>query len=144
LTALFLSPVLGIVIDKIKLRGIITAFGTGAMMQSFICLAVLSVSPLYAIAVIGFTFALVPSAMWPCVPVLVEEKQTGTAFGLLSAFINSGLTGVYYLQAFIAEKYDFESQILFYALLALVGLILATVFNVLDYMRRPPLKRCNE
>jgi len=33
----------------------------------------------------------VPAAMWPCVPLVVEEKRVGTAFGLMTAIQNLGL-----------------------------------------------------
>jgi len=41
--------------------------------------------------VLGAAFVLVPAAMWPSVPLVVEEKRVGTAFGLMTAIQNMGL-----------------------------------------------------
>jgi len=40
---------------------------------------------------LGAAFVLVPAAMWPSVPLVVEEKRVGTAFGLMTAIQNIGL-----------------------------------------------------
>jgi hypothetical protein len=40
---------------------------------------------------LGAAFVLVPAAMWPSVPLVVEEKRVGTAFGLMTAIQNLGL-----------------------------------------------------
>src|ERR1700690_4539494 len=40
---------------------------------------------------LGAAFGLVPAAMWPSVPLVVEEKRVGTAFGLMTAIQNIGL-----------------------------------------------------
>ena len=42
-------------------------------------------------ALLGAAFVLVPAAMWPSVPLVVEEKRVGTAFGLMTAIQNLGL-----------------------------------------------------
>jgi MFS family permease len=41
---------------------------------------------------LGVSFSLVASALWPSLPLLIEEKRLGTAFGLTTLIQNAGLT----------------------------------------------------
>jgi len=36
-------------------------------------------------------FVLVPAAMWPSIPLVVDKERVGTAFGLMTAIQNIGL-----------------------------------------------------
>jgi hypothetical protein len=38
---------------------------------------------------LGISFSLVASALWPSLPLLVEEKRLGTAFGLTTLIQHS-------------------------------------------------------
>jgi len=40
------------------------------------------------IAVMGVAFSLVPSTVWPIVPLIVEESVCGTAFGIMYSLYN--------------------------------------------------------
>ena len=46
------------------------------------------------ILLLGITFSLVPSAMWPSVPKIIPEKQLGTAYALIFWVQNWGLMGI--------------------------------------------------
>lgn len=64
----------------------------------------------YVIAIIliillGITFSLVPSAMWPSVPKIIPEKQLGTAYALIFWVQNWGLMGMPFLVGIVLEKY---------------------------------------
>lgn len=64
----------------------------------------------YVIAIIliillGITFSLVPSAMWPSVPKIIPEKQLGTAYALIFWVQNIGLMLVPLLIGLVLEKY---------------------------------------
>jgi MFS family permease len=48
-------------------------------------------NPIPSMIALGAAFVLVPAAMWPSVPLVVEEKRVGTAFGLMTAIQNLGL-----------------------------------------------------
>ena len=48
-------------------------------------------NPIPMMVLLGAAFVLVPAAMWPSVPMIVEEKRVGTAFGLMTAIQNLGL-----------------------------------------------------
>ena len=49
------------------------------------------VPPLLPMILLGAAFVLVPAAMWPAVPLIVEKNRVGTAFGLMTMIQNVGL-----------------------------------------------------
>jgi len=57
------------------------------------------------ILMLGVTFSLVPSAMWPSVPKIIPEKQLGTAYALIFWVQNWGLMGMPLLIGIMLEKY---------------------------------------
>ena len=61
---------------------------------------------LLATVVLGFAFALVPSAMWPSVPRFVPQRQLGTAFALIFFIQNLvALFGVPYLIGVVLNRF---------------------------------------
>jgi predicted MFS family arabinose efflux permease len=57
------------------------------------------------IILLGITFSLVPSAMWPSVPKIIPENQLGTAYALIFWVQNIGLMLVPLLIGWVLEKY---------------------------------------
>jgi MFS family permease len=57
------------------------------------------------IMLLGVTFSLVPSAMWPSVPKIIPERQLGTAYALIFWVQNIGLMLVPVLIGWVLEKY---------------------------------------
>jgi MFS family permease len=55
--------------------------------------------------VLGISFSLVPSAMWPSVAKIIPEKQLGTAYALIFWIQNIGLMGVPFLVGKVLERY---------------------------------------
>jgi hypothetical protein len=68
------------------------------MYAAFFVMALTTWNPIPFIILIGLVFSLVPSAIWPCVPLIIDERGVGAAFGLLSSLINSSLVIMYYVQ----------------------------------------------
>jgi MFS family permease len=62
------------------------------------------------ILLLGVTFSLVPSAMWPSVPKIIPEKQLGTAYALIFWVQNWGLMGMPLLIGWVLDKYCILSQ----------------------------------
>jgi MFS family permease len=64
-----------------------------------------SVIAVILIMLLGVTFSLVPSAMWPSVPKIIPERQLGTAYALIFWVQNIGLMLVPVLIGWVLEKY---------------------------------------
>lgn len=61
---------------------------------------------LAATIVLGFAFALVPSAMWPSIPKFIPQHQLGTAYAVIFWMQNLvALWGVPYLIGWILDRY---------------------------------------
>ena len=111
---ILLTPLFGSIYDR-KGKGA-TIMLIGSIM--LLCVHALFTIPAlshYIIAValimlLGVTFSLVPSAMWPSVPKIIPEKQLGTAYALIFWVQNWGLMGMPLLIGFVLEKYCITSQ----------------------------------
>jgi len=153
LGTLFLTPLFGNIYDR-KGRGA-TIMITGSLMLISIHL-LFSVPALdnWAIAVVlmillGVAFSMVPSAMWPSVPKIIDERRLGTAYSLIFWIQNWGLMGVPLLIGYILDKpcckigmqtiggvdtpvYDYTVPMLVFAAFGLLGLVFALLLKADD------------
>ena len=92
--AMVLTPFLGAFLDK-KGKGA-TMLICGAVLM-IICHLTFALVPLTkpvaytAIVLLGISFSLVPAALWPSVPKLVEERYLGSAYSVIFWIQNIGL-----------------------------------------------------
>jgi len=98
LGAMILTPFLGYFLDHRGKGATMLIWGAGLMV---VCHSVFAIFPqfsfplaLSAIVVLGVSFSLVPAALWPAVPRLVEDKVLGTAYGVIFWIQNIGLLTV--------------------------------------------------
>lgn len=95
--AALITPFLGIFLDK-KGKGA-TMLMLGALLMIVCHLTFALVLPQYpsqiiafaAIVVLGISFSLVPAALWPSVPKIMEERFLGSAYSLIFWVQNVGL-----------------------------------------------------
>ena len=98
--AMVLTPFLGLFLDK-KGKGA-SMLLVGAIIMVVCHLSFAFVLPLYKaswlavvlILVLGVSFSLVPAALWPSVPKIIDEKILGSAYCLIFWVQNIGLWGV--------------------------------------------------
>ena len=83
-------------------------------------------NPIPSMVVLGAAFVLVPAAMWPSVPLVVEEKRVGTAFGLMTAIQNLGLGLFPYMNGKLRDVTGtYAATQIMFAALGVVGLVFA-------------------
>ena len=95
--AMCLTPLLGIFLDR-KGKGA-TMLMLGAIIMIICHLSFAFILPIYPqkwlaltlIAVLGVSFSLVPAALWPSVPKIIDEKILGSAYCLIFWVQNIGL-----------------------------------------------------
>jgi len=85
------APFAGNLIDRIGKRASLMIVGSLMMIPAHLVMGITHWNPIPSMVVLGAAFVLVPAAMWPSVPLVVEEKRVGTAFGLMTAIQNMGL-----------------------------------------------------
>ncbi len=98
--AMVLTPFLGIFLDR-KGKGA-TMLMVGALTMAVCHLGFAFVLPMYKaswlavalILILGVSFSLVPAALWPSVPKIIDEKILGSAYCVIFWVQNIGLWGV--------------------------------------------------
>jgi MFS family permease len=80
--SMVLSPFLGGIIDKIGRRGKLIIFCGVASFPTFYMLGFTDITPFAPVVLLGFTYSLAASALWPSIALLVPMKSTGLAYGV--------------------------------------------------------------
>ncbi|MEI6592041.1 MAG: MFS transporter [Holophagaceae bacterium] len=85
------APFAGDLVDRIGKRASLMVLGSVVLIPAHLIMGLTHWNPIPMMVLLGAAFVLVPAAMWPSVPMIVEEKRVGTAFGLMTAIQNLGL-----------------------------------------------------
>ena len=85
------APFAGDLVDRIGKRASLMVLGSVVLVPAHLVMGLTHWNPIPMMILLGAAFVLVPAALWPSVPMIVEEKRVGTAFGLLTAIQNLGL-----------------------------------------------------
>lgn len=95
--AMIMTPMLGIFLDRKGKGATMLMFGSIIMIVCHLSFAfILPAYPqkwfaLLLIVVLGISFSLVPAALWPSVPKIIDEKILGSAYCLIFWVQNIGL-----------------------------------------------------
>jgi MFS family permease len=82
--AAIFTIIFGAFVDKKGLRATLMIGGSVLLVASHLGFALTHITPWLLVPMFGIAFSLVPSAMWPAVALIVEEKRLGTAYGLMT------------------------------------------------------------
>ncbi len=148
LGAAAVTPFLGNFLDR-KGKGA-TMLIIGAMLMiichlifAFVVPATQSVIITYAaIILLGISFSLVPAALWPSVPKLIDDKLIGSAYALIFWIQNIGLYAFPMIIGSVLRssnpgvtdplKYDYTAPMLVFVSLGVIALILGFLLKALD------------
>lgn len=107
---IFLTPFFGNLYDKKGRGATIMLIGSIMLLTIHILFAIPGINAaafaVLLVLLLGVTFSLVPSAMWPSVPKIIPERQLGTAYALIFWVQNWGLWGVPLLIGWVLDKYS--------------------------------------
>jgi len=111
---ILLTPLFGNIYDRKGKGATIMLIGSIMLLlvHSFFSVPFLNnwIVALVLILFLGITFSLVPSAMWPSVPKIIDERQLGTAYALIFWVQNWGLMGVPLIIGYVLEEYCIISR----------------------------------
>ena len=159
--AMILTPVLGWFLDN-KGKGA-TMLIVGALLMSA-CHLIFAIYPLngdsssYAVAyaaiiVLGISFSLVPAALWPSVPKLVENRYLGSAYSVIFWIQNIGLWAFPIIigKALVwanpgveaGGEYDYKVPMLIFASLGVLAFLLGIWLKAEDKKKGYGLEEAN-
>ena len=96
-------------------------------------LGLTGVAPRYPMIVLGAAFVLVPAAMWPSVPLIVNKRIVGTAYGVMTQIQNIGLFAFPKLNGALRESTgDYTASQIMFSTLGVVALIAALLLLSAD------------
>ncbi len=93
-TAIFATPVFGLIADRFGRRAMLLTIGAGLMPMTFAILGLTHWSLWISTALMGLSFSVIPAVIWPSTAMLVEPRRLGTAFGLINVLQSLGMGGL--------------------------------------------------
>jgi MFS family permease len=89
--AIFATPIVGMIADRIGHRAAFLAFGAALVPVTFLLLGATDASLWVSTAMMGVAFSVVPAVIWPATAMLVERRRLGTAYGLINVLQSFGM-----------------------------------------------------
>lgn len=140
LGTLIFTPLFGFLIDKYGRAATAMIFGSSLLFIIHFLFAFTDLMPQIPMILLGVAFSLVPAAMWPSMVKLVDDKQIGTAYGLMYSIQNLGLFGFPILAGIIldatnavdAEKLNYTPTIIMFMILGLLGVVFSLLLKYTD------------
>jgi MFS family permease len=126
------TPLFGFLVDKFGKRATMMIIGSILLVPSYAFLGLTSLNPVVAMVMLGFSFSLVPAALWPTIPLIIEEKRLGTAFGLMTLLQNVGMTAIPWLAGKITDISggDYTNTMIMFSFLGVVGLVFSLLQKI--------------
>lgn len=134
-------PIIGRVIDQKGKRASLMVSGSLIGIIALFWILFFKI-PSIGIILMGLGYSFVAVSVWASVPVVIERKCQGTAFGILSYVQNVGLMLFPWLTGYIADMYtkethkgkvvDYYPAIVFFILLMVISLIFSILLKMKD------------
>lgn len=140
LGTLVFTPLFGFLIDRYGRAATAMVFGSSLLLLIHLSFAFTDFASHIPMILLGIAFSLVPAAMWPTMVRLVDDKQIGTAYGLMYSIQNLGLFAFPILAGKILdvtnpgnpEILNYTPTLLMFAGLGLLGLFFAILLKTED------------
>ncbi len=149
LGTMIFTPILGWFVDHCGKRATMMIWGSLLLIPCHLLLGMTHFPPVVPIFVVGIALSLVPAALWAAIPMMVEERHLGTAFGVVGYVQNVGLMLFPYLAGRVADAYttvetiggeqvskvDYTMTMIMFAALGIVGFLFALALKAADRRR---------
>jgi MFS family permease len=136
------APFFGQLVDKFGKRASVMVVGSILMVPAFLLMAFTMIPPAFPMIVLGAAFVMVPAAMWPSIPLIVEKNRVGTAFGLTTMIQNIGLALFPWLNGSLRDATsDYTASMVMFSALGFIGLTFAILLRRADSREGGHLER---
>jgi len=133
-----ISPMVGFAVDQFGCRAIVATLSPVALIIVHTLLGYTKCNPIPPLVGQGLAYTGFASVLWPSIPLVIEEKYIGFAFGVLTSVLNIGSAVVPILVAIIFtnsnNKYIPHVEILFISM-GCFGLMVGIHLNYVDYYK---------
>jgi MFS family permease len=109
ISAMFATPLFGLLVDKVGRRATMMFFGSIMISPVFLMLIYSHVSLYIPVAMLGVAFSLIPAVMWPSVAYIVSEDKLGTAYSLMTMIQQIGVAAIAFLIGKLNDVYAASS-----------------------------------
>jgi MFS family permease len=97
LSAMFATPLFGLVVDRVGRRALLMVFGSLLLLPAFLLAGYTHLSLFVPVAMLGVSFSLIPAVMWPSVAYIVPQRRLGSAYSLMTLCQQLGVAAVPWL-----------------------------------------------
>jgi MFS family permease len=137
-----LAPFFGRLVDRFGRRASMMILGSALMIPAFLAMAFTMIPPAFPMILLGAAFVMVPAAMWPSIPLIVEKNRVGTAFGLCTMVQNVGLALFPWLNGLLRDlTQTYTASMLMFSTLGIAGLVFALLLKRADTREGGNLER---
>jgi len=149
LAAVFATPVFGLALDRLRHNTVLLAAGALLLPLSFVVLGATDLPAaqraLLSSVLLGVSFSFLPAVLWPTVVRYSPPEHLGTAYGMMTALQNTGLTVANLVagrindvnHASAANPGGYTPMLWFFGLLSLTALLITLVLWLLDHGAAP-------
>ncbi len=129
--SMWVTPFIGLLIDKIGRRSQIMFLGSIFILPVYLLMVYSNINLFIPVSMMGVAFSLIPAVMWPSVAYIVDEKKLGTAYALMTLIQQIGVAVFVWLvgkandiSAASADNPDgYNLSMWAFSLLGIVGLV---------------------
>lgn len=87
-----ISPFLGYAVDRFGGRAVLATLSPFVLIFVHLSLGFTSITPIAPLVGQGLAYSVFAASLWPSVPKVVKEEYVGTAYGLMTAVQNAGMS----------------------------------------------------
>jgi len=132
--SMVLAPFAGNFVDRVGRRATLMVVGSLLIVPAHLLLGLTYISPVFSMIVLGAAFVLVPACIWPSVPLIVDARRVGTAFGLMTAIQNLGLATYPVVNGALRDAtHGYTASQVMFAMLGFCGLIFSVLLLRADH-----------
>jgi nitrate/nitrite transporter NarK len=133
LISMFTTWFFGFIVDRIGKRATMMMIGSLVMIPTHFLMGYSYLSPWIPMIVLGISFSLVPASLWPALPLMVKEKQLGTAYGVIAMVQNVGLFIFPLLVGLIRDKTgSYNPAMLMFSVLGVIGFFFSVWLKLIE------------
>ena len=102
--AIFVTPVFGLLADRLGHRALMLVAGTILLPLTFVVLGLTSMSLWVTTVMMGVSWSLVPAVIWPATTLIVAPRRLGTALGLITLIQALGIAASNQAAGWLADR----------------------------------------